>query len=348
MAQVPKLALTTTKDQRQALLAMDYTSSSEKAVAYLASRVLDDGWVARHSDVAYYFKAPMAFLEAGRLEDAGKALDVAAKYVKRGGADSANGAYSTQFQHYPWMWICWAATRLGREELAAECFERLTEYSHPASSSGIVAAPFKENVPFEADFFATAEVVKVAMLRSKPQLAEAAADVLLRILRANQENIKKGRFQLRWTTTLSGNFVLVQDSSDVLHCVCQHEPNQLYFMLGFPAMVLMEVADTVETAKAEACRAGALELFVFLNDCAGVFESPMAHKMGRAAAMIGDRDTAVKVFDFFVSQQSAHGNFQEDPEAMDSVDQTAEIAVWLQQSQRDLAGEVLLRAHESE
>lgn len=319
---------------------MAYTSSSERAVAYLASRVLDDEWVANHTDVAYYFKAPMAFLEAGRLEDAGKALDIAARYVERGGADSANGAYSSQFHHYPWMWICWAATRLSREELATECFEKLIEYVHPASSSGLVAAPFKEDEPFEADFFATAEVVKAALLRTKPHLAEAAADVLLRILQANQENIQEGRFQLRWTTTSSNDFALVQDVSDAFHRVSQREPGQLYFMMGFPAMVLMEVADVVGTTKADAWRAGALELLEFLRNCAGVFESPMAHKLGRAAAMAGDRDTAIKVFDFFVSQQSSAGNFQEDPEAMDSVDQTAELAVWLRQTQQDLEGQM--------
>merc|ERR1719356_57700 len=144
---------------------MAYASSADKALEYLSARVLDEEWVKEHNDIAYYFKAPMAFLEAGCFEQAGKVLDTAATYIERGGLDSTNAAYSSQYPHYPWMWMCWAASRLNRDEMAQDCFARLSAYVHPETSSGLVAAPFSDNgTPFEADFFATAEVVKVARL----------------------------------------------------------------------------------------------------------------------------------------------------------------------------------------
>jgi len=314
---------------------MAYALSAEKALAYLEARVLNDEWVGCHDDVAYYFKAPMAFIEGGRLREAGEALDVAAKYVEQGGNGSGNCAYATQFQHYPWMWICWAATCLGRKELAELCFSKMAAYVHP-SYSGLVMKPFNRGEPFEADFFATGEVVKFALLCKKPQMAEAAADVLLHILHINQENMERGQFQLRWTGESLGNFAFVPGSGP-FHCILQREPGQLYFLMAFPAMVLMELAARAEKAKAEAYHAGALKLLTYLKQCAGVFESPFSHKLGRAAAMASDKEDAVKVADFFLSQQQEAGNYQEDLEAMDSVDQTAEIAVWLYQIQQDLS-----------
>ena len=43
--------------------------AADRALAYLRERVLDDTWVAAHRDIAYYFKAPQAFLLAGLRDD---------------------------------------------------------------------------------------------------------------------------------------------------------------------------------------------------------------------------------------------------------------------------------------
>merc|ERR1712118_297895 len=101
--------------------------------------------------------------------------------------------------------------------------------------------------------------------------------------------------------------------------------------MAFPAMVLLELATSCERVVADKYNAGALQLLEYLKNCVGIFESPMAHKFGRAAAMANDKDAAIKVADFLLSLQQSLGNFQSDSEALDSVDQTSEIAVWLRQ-----------------
>jgi len=234
------------------------------------------------------------------------------------------------------MWMCWAATRLGRDEMARDCFAKLCAYVHPETSSGLVAAPFSDNgMPFEADFFATAEVVKVAWLVGQMQLARKSADMLLKVLESNSQNMRNGRFQLRWSGASVEDVELVS-GDDALHCILQHKPEQLYFMMAFPAMVLIEIAACYDQPVADKYIAGATKLLEYLKCCVGVFESPMAHKVGRAAAMAKDPEAAVKVADFLLSLQHKPGNFQDDPEALDSVDQTAEIAVWLRQISTDL------------
>ena len=57
--------------------------------------------------------------------------------------------------------------------------------------------------------------------------------------------------------------------------------------------------------------------------------SLFAHKAAVAAAMGGERDTAGTISEYLLSQQRPHGGFADDADAMDTVDQTAELACWL-------------------
>ena len=73
----------------------------------------------------------------------------------------------------------------------------------------------------------------------------------------------------------------------------------------------------------------ARRLLAFLRSCDGINESLFAHKAAVAAAMGGELDTAGAISEYLLSQQRAHGGFADDAGAMDTVDQTAELACWL-------------------
>ena len=66
--------------------------AADRAVAYLRERVLDGTWVAAHRDVAYYFKAPQAFLLAGLRDEAAAAFDALEPFLDEGGAASGSAA----------------------------------------------------------------------------------------------------------------------------------------------------------------------------------------------------------------------------------------------------------------
>merc|ERR1712232_1007413 len=154
-------------------------------------------------------------------------------------------------------------------------------------------------------------------------------------MEANEDNMKKGRFQLRWTpesASSEGGLELIP-ADDVLHCLNHQQDGQLYFMLGFAAMVLLEMAGPSgkEAGVLEkSYRDAGMRLLDYLTKCVGVFESPLAHKVARGAAMAKNNGTATKIADYFLSLQQGAGHFQDDTDtdALDSVDQTAEIAVW--------------------
>jgi len=330
-------------------MAQRYADAARKAIAYLSERVLDDAWVAGHGDVAYYFKAPVAYLEADDGPAAAKALDIlVAEYVDCGGASSKNVVYATVYPHYPWMWMCWSATRLDRKDLAKTCFEKLFKYVDAKSCAGRVPAPLPNAEPkVEFDFFATAEVMKVAVLVGSFEVAEKAADTLVEVIQANGEHMKGGRFYLRWVDEqLDGKggdgsekaSPALIHAEDPFHCVRQDSPGQLYFMMAFPVMMLLELSALVpaKPGQSKAFGENATKLLGFLKECNGVYESPMAHKVAVAAAMAKDFETAAKIADYLLTLQQPAGCFQMEPDAMDSLDQTAEIAAWLFQVQRML------------
>merc|ERR1712061_810253 len=107
--------------------------------------------------------------------------------MEQGGKGSINEVYDSMFPHYPWVWICYAAAGLGQTELAERCYASLGKYTIPSSGAGLVIAPNKgEGQPFEADIFATAEVVKVATLIGRHDIAALSADTIVRALAANR------------------------------------------------------------------------------------------------------------------------------------------------------------------
>ena len=57
--------------------------AADRALAYLREHVLDDTWVAAHRDIAYYFKAPQAFLLAGLRDEAAAAFDALRRIRRR-------------------------------------------------------------------------------------------------------------------------------------------------------------------------------------------------------------------------------------------------------------------------
>ena len=71
----------------------------------------------------------------------------------------------------------------------------------------------------------------------------------------------------------------------------------------------------------------------FLRGCDGINDSLFAHKAAVAFAMLGEHfgehDLPPAISRYLVSQQRAHGGIADDADAMDTVDQTAEVACWL-------------------
>ena len=154
------------------------------------------------------------------------------------------------------------------------------------------------------------------------------------------------KFRLRWDAATTNTDALEAWISppaegglpSVFYEVDRTQPGQLYFMLAFPAMVLLELYargrdDEGERGRAYRYCGTAARILAFLRGCDGINDSLFAHKAAVAAAMVGEHygedDLPPAISRYLVSQQRAHGGIADDADAMDTVDQTAEVACWL-------------------
>jgi len=287
--------------------------------------------------VAFYAKAPMLLFEANRKQDAQAALRVAAKYAESDSTKSCSQVYAEDYPHCAWLWICWAATRMSVDDLANRCFEIICSYQHRLTQSGLVRKPYRSACNFEADFYATAICAKAALLRNDAARAEGAGDALMRALDANRSNMsERKRFNLRWRWQDG----FVQESGPT-QCVLQAADGQLHSMLGFPALVLMELSRT-KLSRASAYATASLDLLNFIKGSRGVRTSPQAHVVAAAAAAAKDSSLATQIANELASQMRTSVSLMGDgANKWETMDHAAEAAFWLCYVDRSLASGAL-------
>jgi hypothetical protein len=318
----------------------NYLAASDRSLAFLERNLLAPGFrQAGHDDVAYFFKAPAAFLAAGRTERARDAWRLAAPYLARGGAGSANQAYATQYAAYPWFWMARAAAGLGDGEALRAAGRSLDAYVHPTLDAATVKAPYAAGGRNTVDFFMTAALGQVRLLTGDAEPAAAMGDTLLRFIHAQPAGAT--RFLLRMDDA-GVLFTAPPDGEpEVFYQVAQGAGDQLFFMLGLPMIHLVQLhRRTGDPRHLD----GAERLLAFAAACGDpLYTSRMAHKVARGAAMLAAhtgsddaRAMALGIMDHLASLQLPSGSFGPEEKSMDAYDQTAELALWLREVHQDL------------
>ena len=178
-------------------------------------------------------------------------------YLAPESGPSGSAAYADGYPHYPSMWAARAALELGDAEAAEACDRTLATWQ-AASGAGLAKGG-------DEDLFATAIVVCNALAFGRLADARRAADV---IVRAVDANAGRRSFGLRWDA--SGAAVGPPEAGVGLpaafYRVDAAASGQLHFMLAFPAMVLLELADHEGEGGAEHLRAAGA-LCAFLKTC---------------------------------------------------------------------------------
>lgn len=331
--QVPRLSLHAGQRRGLEIDLGEGSTICTTVAEYMASKILDKAWVSQHDDVAYYCKVPLALLEVGKSTEARESLNVAVKYLERGGAGSECASYSGNHVQAPWLWICWAAARLQCDSIVETCCKKIGRFKEPMTDTGLVKSPYTgfRATDYEFDFLATAMLCKAAMLQGSWSAAREAGDSLLRTIGANQLDMRnRRRFSLRWRWNTG--FLQVQDE---YHCIVQGSPDQLYNMLGLPAVVLLELSTSralEQRKEASAYREGALTLLAFLKDCVGIHASPHASAVAFAATLAGDADLQRRLTGQLVQRCAGTAEVgTREAETPERFDQLAETCIWLAQ-----------------
>lgn len=320
----------------------DLIGASDRALDHLASSVLRSGFREDgHDDVAYYFKAPAAFLAAARRQEAERAWTLLAPYLESGGHRSGNQAYAIQYPMYPWYWMARAARGLEETEALDAVKRSLASFVHPTLHGATVKAPFAADGVNTVDFFMTAATGQVDCLADDAgDIAGALAmgETLLRFIDAQAAS--GDRFCLR----MNDRGELIQeppaDEPELFYSVTRGAAGQLFFMLGLPMMHLVELHRRTER---ENYLKGTRQLLHFCIECGEALSTSWtAHKVARGAAMLaahtGDevaRDLALAIATNIAADQRPDGCFDVGSR-MDGLDQTAELALWLREIAADL------------
>jgi hypothetical protein len=322
-----------------------YEQAAERAVEWLATRLRDDGSYGPDADdLACYYKSPYLFQLSGRTREAARLLAfIQSRFMRpdhdfttSAGHKSDNAAF-TEYWAYPNGWLAIAAQRMGRFDIAYPAFEYLRSYHHPGQDGFLTSGPAGSG-DGGTDALTTAHLGLVCLYFGDLERAQGAGRWLARLL-AIQPDLRTGLF-LRLDR--SGHLVRdVPEDKAVFHLVSAREPDQAYFMIGYPVAFL---AKLFEATADDAHLRAACGYLDFGLSCDGNLRScPTSHKVAWGAAVFaritGDprcAELAVTIADHLLDIQDPSGAWLVDQPAHTTFDQTAGIAIWLQEISAEL------------
>lgn len=322
-----------------------YEQAADRAVGWFATRLRDDGSYGPDADdLACYYKSPYLFQLSGRPREAGRLLTFIKRRFMRPDHDfttsaghKSDHAAFTEYWAYPNGWLAMAAHRMGRFDIAYPAFEYLRSCHEPARG-GFFTSGSSGSGDGGTDALTTAHLGLACLSFGDVHRAEAAGRWLARLL-AVQPDSRAGLFLRR---DRSGHLVCdVPEGKAAFHVVSARDPDQAYFMIGYPIAFLAKLFEaTADDAHLRAAR-GYLD---FALSCQGNLRScPTSHKVAWGAAVLaritGDlccTDLAVTIADHLLGIQDPSGAWLADQPAHTTFDQTAEIAIWLQEISAEL------------
>ena len=324
-----------------------YQQSADRAVDWLVAQLKNDG--AFHlpvDDLACYYKIPYLFSVSGKIQEANRVLSYIQRTFGRENGDfatsrdlkSENGAF-VEYWSYMNGWIALAAQKMGRFDVAYPAYDYLQSFYHPRHGGFTTLKPYGQN-DNTVDVLTTAHLGLVALYLGDLRKAKTAGHLIQSILFL-QPNKHQG-FYLR----LKDDGELITDFADeasMFFLVNTRQPNQAYFMLGYPIAFLGKLyaatndAQYVDTAK---------EYLEFLLACQGNLRTfHYSHKVAWGAAMTAriTKDNryielARSIAEYLVQTQSQDGRWLQDEPAYTFFDQTAEIAIWMREMSSEFSG----------
>jgi hypothetical protein len=322
-----------------------YEQAADRGVAWLAAQLGDDGsYGPRAEDLACYYKSPYLFHLFGRARQAAQLLEFIRGRFMRSDHDFATSAHRksdnaafNEYWAYPNGWLAMAAQRIGRFDIAYPAFEYLRAF-HESDRGGFFTSGPPGAGWAETDALTTAHLGLVCLYFGDRARAEGAGRWLARLL-ALQPDPRTGLF-LRLDR--AGNLVRdVPTQKAAFYLVHASEPDQAYFMIGYPMAFL---AKLYEATAGEAYLTAARGYLDFALACHGhLRRCHTSHKVAWAAAILaritGDPrcgELAASIADHLIAIQDPSGAWLTDQPAHITFDQTAEIAIWLQEISAEL------------
>ncbi|XP_078584773.1 uncharacterized protein LOC144866952 [Branchiostoma floridae x Branchiostoma japonicum] len=321
--------------------------ASNDALDFLDSQISDPTFQSGHTDIAYYFRAPMAFYLGGATIQAHTMLDFIKTTFMREDGDfispgmdtgkkSINGAYN-EFYSYTNGWIAMAALRMGRFDVATYAYQFLKTFLHPTLGGCTTKGPYVEGSDNVVDLLSTAHLGLTFLYFGDINSGRSCGELVKKFVEKKEEE----KFYLRMGNDgeLIKNYEA--DSAD-FYVIQADQPQQAFFMIGYPMAFCVKLYAATGDESYRTC---AEQIFQFCQSChESVYSFSYSHKVAWGSALLAScsvdsqkyAESARKIADYLVNLQSSRGGFLDSSEDLENFDQTAEIAVWLREIESEL------------
>ena len=324
----------------------NYSHCASKALAFITERLTESGSLGTDlKDVCCYYKAPMMFISAGRLDTANQILShIKTHYMQPSGdfmtdtdTKSAKGEYA-EFWGYVNGWIVRASQICGRDDITVPALAYLMKYCH-SNNGGCLTHRVDEKNDLTTDLLMTAHLGLIHLEGGRIERAVAAGDYLCAALAA-QPCLKKALY-LRLDS--DSNVVTEFDTAMAPFMVVERaKPHQLYFMLGYPIAYLTLLFEKTGEAK---YLESSKEYARFALCCnASVFNSNFSHKLAWGLSLLQKYESGEwyinairRIGDQFEKLQGKEGIWYYPSDLNTAFDQSAEITLWMMEITKNLA-----------
>ena len=321
-----------------------YQQSADRAVEWLVEQMTGDGsFQVPVKDLAFYYKAPYVLYISGKIQEANHLLSYIQRAFGRENGDFTSfpdlkSVNENFIEYWAYMngWIALTAQKMGRFDVAYRGYDYLQSFYHPRHGGFTTRKPYGQNDNI-SDVLTTAHLGLVALYLGDLSKAKTSGHLIQTILFLQPD--KQREFYLRMDD--NGKLItdFVEDASTFFR-VSATQPNQPYFMLGYPIAFLGKLfaatndGQYIDTAK---------DYLDFLLRCQGNLRTfHYSHKVAWGAAILAKitkderyADLAKSIADHLVQTQNPDGRWLPDEPAYTYFDQTAEIAIWM----REICGE---------
>ncbi|CAF2991576.1 unnamed protein product [Rotaria sp. Silwood2] len=275
-------------------LAQNLSKSATKIVDYFLNDLQsNESYRTEAKDLACYFKSPMMFISARNEKQANNILD----YIKN--IFLFNGDFLTtidkksdqpEYIEY-WVyingWIVRAAQKLNRTDITDSAYNYLDAYSY--ENGGYLTNKNETNNNGITDILTTAHLGLLQLEHGNIERAIKAGNYLLKVFE-KQSDLTNGLY-LR----LDKNDNLITNYSSEMswaYIVRKNEPQQAYFMIGYPIGFLVLLYEKTNDKK---FLQGAKDYMNFALTCnEHVYSSNMSHKLAWSAALLYKYDDTLK------------------------------------------------------
>jgi len=325
-------------------LAKTLIESADKALHFFESQMLFDGSYGQAlTDVSGYYKSPMMFLRAGRPDKALQILDYAktnfmqadGDFLSSMGIKSTNSAY-TEFWTYTNGWLVRASQQLFREDINKPALIFLERFKN-VENGGFFTHRLDLS-DYITDVLTTALHGHIHLERGNITTSIKSGYYLINMIDL-QRNLTNG-FYLRLDK--QGNLITnFSEREASLHWISRKEPDQLYFMLGYPIAFLGFLFQSTQNLEFFEAAHRYVDFLLACHE--DIFSSNFSHKVAWACSVLFSISSdqrleklITSVMKHFLITQSEEGAWFLEKDIHMAYDQSAEIVCWFLETAKNI------------